>query len=126
MAKINLLPWREERRKELLNEFLIMLGMVILAAALTVGLVHFYHTQLIDFQNERITYIEKRITEVDKKIVEIKELEKQKEKLLARMRAIESLQRDRPLVVRLFDELVKNPERILRMDLEEIVKIIKV
>ena len=66
MAKINLLPWREERRKELLNEFLIMLGMVILAAALTVGLVHFYHTQLIDFQNERITYIEKRITEVDK------------------------------------------------------------
>ena len=85
-----------------------MLGMVILAAALTVGLVHFYHTQLIDFQNERITYIEKRITEVDKKIVEIKELEKQKEKLLARMRAIESLQRDRPLVVRLFDELVKS------------------
>ena len=108
MAKINLLPWREERRKELLNEFLIMLGMVILAAALTVGLVHFYHTQLIDFQNERITYIEKRIIEVDKKIVEIKELEKQKEKLLARMRAIESLQRDRPLVVRLFDELVKS------------------
>ena len=48
MAKINLLPWREERRKELLNEFLIMLGIVILAAALTVGLVHFYHTQLID------------------------------------------------------------------------------
>jgi len=108
MAKINLLPWREERRKELLNEFLIMLGLVALFAALTVGIVHFYHSQLIERQNTRIGYIDKRIKEVDKKITEIKELEKQKESLLSRMRAIESLQRDRPLIVHLFDELVKS------------------
>ena len=108
MAKINLLPWREERRKEFLNEFLIMLGLVALFAALTVGIVHFYHSQLIERQNTRIGYIDKRIKEVDKKITEIKELEKQKESLLSRMRAIESLQRDRPLIVHLFDELVKS------------------
>ena len=108
MAKINLLPWRDERRKELLNEFLIMLGLVALFAALTIGVVHFYHTQLIDRQNTRIDYIDRRIKEVDKKIVEIKELEKQKERLLSRMRAIESLQRDRPLIVHLFDEIVKS------------------
>jgi type IV pilus assembly protein PilN len=108
MAKINLLPWREERRKELLNEFLVMLGLVALFAALTVGIVHFYHSQLIERQNTRIGYIDKRIKEVDKKITEIKELEKQKESLLSRMRAIESLQRDRPLIVHLFDELVKS------------------
>ena len=108
MAKINLLPWREEKRKDLLNEFLIMLGMVAVFAGLTVGVIHFFHSQLIDRQNSRIAYIDIRIKEVDKKIVEIKELEKQKERLLSRMRAIESLQSDRPLIVRLFDELVRS------------------
>ena len=120
MAKINLLPWREERRKELLNEFLIMLGLVAFFAALTVGIVHFYHSQLIERQNTRIGYIDKRIKEVDKKITEIKELEKQKESLLSRMRAIESLQRDRPLIVHLFDELVKSlPEGLSIVNLKQ-------
>ena len=120
MAKINLLPWREERRKELLNEFLVMLGLVALFAALTVGIVHFYHSQLIERQNTRIGYIDKRIKEVDKKITEIKELEKQKESLLSRMRAIESLQRDRPLIVHLFDELVRSlPEGLSIVNLRQ-------
>lgn len=120
MAKINLLPWREERRKELLNGFLVMLGLVALFAALTVGIVHFYHSQLIERQNTRIGYIDKRIKEVDKKITEIKELEKQKESLLSRMRAIESLQHDRPLIVHLFDELVRSvPEGMSILDLKQ-------
>ena len=120
MAKINLLPWREERRKELLNGFLITLGLVALFAALTVGIVHFYHSQLIERQNTRIGYIDKRIKEVDKKIIEIKELEKQKESLLSRMRAIESLQRDRPLIVHLFDELVRSlPEGLSILALKQ-------
>ena len=120
MAKINLLPWREERRKELLNEFLVMLGLVALFAALTVGIIHFYHSQLIERQNTRIGYIDTRIKEVDKKITEIKELEKQKESLLSRMRAIESLQRDRPLIVHLFDELVRSvPEGMSILDLKQ-------
>jgi type IV pilus assembly protein PilN len=120
MAKINLLPWREERRKELLNGFLITLGLVALFAALTVGIVHFYHSQLIERQNTRIGYIDKRIKEVDKKITEIKELEKQKESLLSRMRAIESLQHDRPLIVHLFDELVRSlPEGLSILALKQ-------
>ena len=120
MAKINLLPWREERRKELLNGFLVVLGLVALFAALTVGIVHFYHSQLIERQNTRISYIDKRIKEVDKKITEIKELEKQKEALLSRMRAIESLQRDRPLIVHLFDELVRSlPEGLSIVNLKQ-------
>ena len=120
MAKINLLPWREERRKELLNGFLVILGLVALFAALTVGIVHFYHSQLIERQNTRIGYIDKRIKEVDKKITEIKELEKQKESLLSRMRAIESLQRDRPLIVHLFDVLVRSlPEGLSIVNLKQ-------
>lgn len=106
MSKINLLPWREVRRKELLNQFVITLAFVAVAAAAIWGAIHYYHMQLIDVQNSRISLIEKNIAEVDKKIKEIKELERAKERLLSRMRAIEQLQGNRPLIVRLFDELI--------------------
>lgn len=106
MSKINLLPWREARRKELQNQFLITLVFVALIAVAVWGAGHYYHVQLIDLQNTRITYIEQNIAEVDKKIEEIKQLEREKERLLSRMRAIEQLQGNRPLIVHLFDELV--------------------
>ena len=61
MAKINLLPWREEKRKELLNEFLVMLGFVALLAVITIGVVHFYHSQLIEMQKGRISFINRHI-----------------------------------------------------------------
>ncbi len=106
MPRINLLPWREAQRKELRTEFVIMLAIVALCSAVIWGLWHYYYVQLIEVQNSRIAYIESSIVVVDKKIEEIKQLEKEKEQLLARMRAIEELQSNRPLIVRLFDELV--------------------
>lgn len=113
MSTINLLPWREARRKELQNQFIVTLVFVALIAGIVWGLGHFHHVQLIDVQNNRIAHIEKNIAEVDKKIEEIKELEKAKERLLSRMRAIEQLQGNRPLIVRLFDELVESlPEGV--------------
>jgi type IV pilus assembly protein PilN len=113
MSTINLLPWREAKRKEIQAQFIAMLGFVALLAAAVWGAVHFYHVQLIEVENSRIAYIETNIAAVDKKIEEIKELEKEKERLLSRMRAIEQLQGNRPLIVRLFDELVTNlPEGV--------------
>jgi type IV pilus assembly protein PilN len=106
MSKINLLPWREELRKELQAQFVMMLGIVAVLAAASWGAVHFYHVQLIDVENSRIAHIEQNIAIVDKKIEEIKALEKEKERLLSRMRAIEQLQGNRPLIVRFFDELI--------------------
>ena len=106
MSRINLLPWREEKRKELQSQFITMLGMVAILAAATWGAVHYYYVQLIDVENSRIAYVEENIVVVDKKIEEIKALEKEKERLLSRMRAIEQLQGNRPLIVRFFDELI--------------------
>jgi type IV pilus assembly protein PilN len=106
MSTINLLPWREEKRKELQAQFVMMLGVVALLAAAAWGAVHFYHVQLIDVENSRLALIKQNIAIVDKKIEEIKELEKEKERLLSRMRAIEQLQGNRPLIVRFFDELI--------------------
>ncbi len=108
MSRINLLPWREARRKDLQNQFIVGLVIVAIFGAIVWGAVHFYHVQLIDFQNTRIGFIEDQIALVDKKIEEIKQLEKEKERLLARMRAIEQLQGNRPLIVRLFDELINS------------------
>ena len=107
MAKINLLPWREELRKEKQKEFLTLLGMAAVFALVGWGGVHFYHTQLIEYHQSRNHYLEQEIAKLDEKIKEIEQLEKEKERLLARMRAIEQLQGNRPLIVRLFDEIVR-------------------
>ncbi|MEQ8288269.1 MAG: PilN domain-containing protein [Gammaproteobacteria bacterium] len=106
MSRINLLPWREARRKELLTQFIVSVVVVAALAGAVWGGVHYYYVQLIDFQNQRLTFLDDKIKVLDKKIAEIKELSKQKERLLSRMRAIEQLQSNRPLIVRLFDEII--------------------
>lgn len=113
MAKINLLPWREAQRKEKQQEFFVMIGIGAVFAAVVVILVHVYYAQRIEAQQARNGYLEDQITLLDKKIEEIKKLESDKAKLLARMRAIEQLQGNRPLIVRFFDELVNSlPEGV--------------
>lgn len=108
MSRINLLPWREQERKRKQQEFFITTGIVGAFAAVIIGFVHLYHVQLIDAQELRNDYLNSQIAVLDKKIKEIQELEKEKRRLLDRMRAIEQLQRNRPLIVRFFDELVNS------------------
>lgn len=107
MAKINLLPWREELRKERQKDFGVMLGAAAVLALLVWGGFHVYHTQLIEYHQARNSYLQKEIAKLDEKIKAIEQLQKEKERLLARMRAIEQLQSNRPLIVRFFDEVVK-------------------
>jgi type IV pilus assembly protein PilN len=113
MARINLLPWRAELRKQRRNEYLTIVGAFAGLAILVWGLVHFHFTERIDFQNERNAYLKTEIASLDKKIKEIQELEKEKERLIARMKAIETLQSSRPIIVHIFDELVTSlPEGV--------------
>jgi type IV pilus assembly protein PilN len=108
MARINLLPWREELRKERQKEFGILIaGFVILAAAV-VGLGHVYNEQQIEYQQARNAFLQTKIADLDKKIKEIQQLEKEKQRLIDRIHAIEGLQSNRPLIVRFFDELVNS------------------
>lgn len=107
MPRINLLPWREEQRTRRRNQFFVGLGggaaaagAVILASNLIMG-------GIIDNQNERNKLLEDEIASLDKKIAEILDLEAKKDRLLARMEIIEQLQRSRPEVVHVFDELVR-------------------
>ncbi len=107
MAKINLLPWREELRKQKQREFAIMGGGAVVIAGLIVLLAHLHVSGLIDNQNQRNGYLEQEIATLDKRIGEIKKLEKLKADLLARMNVIQELQRSRPESVHLMDELVR-------------------
>ena len=106
MAKINLLPWRDERRALRKREFLVMLGVVLGASALVVvGTMQFFDQQ-IAYQEERNSFLTREIADLDVKIKEIDTLEAQRDKLLQRQKIIEELQSNRSTMVHLFDQLV--------------------
>ncbi len=107
MARINLLPWREERRKQRQKEFGVMLGLAALAGLVLWFLVNSYYNSQIDGQNERNAYLQQQIQQVEGKITEIEELDRQKGRLLARKEVIEQLQANRSQMVHLFDSLVR-------------------
>jgi type IV pilus assembly protein PilN len=107
MAQINLLPWREERRQELKREFLVILGLVALLGVGLVVLADRVVNSQIDNQNARNQYLTENIKELDKKVAEIKDLQRRRNQLIDRMRVIQELQGNRPVIVRVFDELVR-------------------
>lgn len=107
MARINLLPWRENLRKKKQRDFGFA---TVLALVVTAGLcagVFFYVESMIKYQERRNGFLKREIAEVDRQIKEIEGLERTKAKLIARMNVIQELQSSRPQVVHLFDELVK-------------------
>ena len=107
MARINLLPWRAERRKLRQKDFLGMLGLAVAAGVLASFLVVSWYNSRIGNQNARNEYLKGEIAKVDVQIKEIEELDKKKNKLLARKEVIEQLQANRSQMVHLFDSLVR-------------------
>lgn len=107
MAKINLLPWREERRKSQQRQFNGMLGLAAVAGLVLSALVYLYYSGQVTGQNQRNELLRQEIAAVEVKIKEIEELDKRKESLLARKRVIEELQGKRYEMVSLFTELAK-------------------
>jgi type IV pilus assembly protein PilN len=107
MARINLLPWRAERRKQREREFYAQLGVAAAAGVIIVFAWMFWMGQRIDNQDSRNAYLQTEIKQVDQRIAKIKDLEKVRSQLLARKQIIEQLQSNRSQMVHLFDELVK-------------------
>ena len=107
MAQINLLPWREERRQELKKEFLAAVALVLALAAGLVLLADRVVNNQIDNQTSRNQYLTENIKELDKQVAEIRDLQKRRNQLLDRMRVIQELQGNRPIIVRVLDQLVR-------------------
>ena len=107
MPRINLLPWREQQRRERKIAFFIALGAAAGAAAVVAFIAYLLVGSMIDAQDRRNERLQGEIKVLDKQIEEINDLDAQKQRFIARMQIIEKLQRSRPEVVHLFDELVK-------------------
>jgi type IV pilus assembly protein PilN len=113
MPRINLLPWREQERKVRRREFAVAIGGAAIAAIIFVGGGKLLYASWTDAQNAKNNLLKHEIQKLDSQIADIQSLEQQKARLVARMEIIERLQRKRPEIVHLFDEMVKTvPEGI--------------
>jgi len=105
--KINLLPWREEVRQDKKDEFLrVLVSVVVFAGVIVFGVDRFYNAE-IDSQNSRNAFINKEIKVLENRIKEINLLQQKRNELLSRMQVIQELQGNRPIIVRIFDELAR-------------------
>lgn len=107
MARINLLPWRAELRKQRQREFGFMALVFVLLTAAGMGWWHFYNDGLIKHQTDRNQFMRKEIARLEEQIKEIAKLEETRQRLIDRMNVIQNLQISRPQIVHLFDEIVE-------------------
>jgi type IV pilus assembly protein PilN len=107
MAQINLLPWRETRRQDLKKEFLATIALVVALGAGLLVLGDRVVNSQIDNQKGRNEYLTGNIKELDKMVAEIRELQKRRNQLIDRMRVIQELQGNRPIIVRVLDQIVR-------------------
>jgi type IV pilus assembly protein PilN len=113
MIRINLLPHREEARKQRRNQFYSLLGLVALLGGVVWFVGHTLIGQRIDAQESSNDFVKREIAVLDKEIAEIKRLQEQTQSLLSRKQVIESLQSNRAETVHVFNELGKQvPEGV--------------
>jgi type IV pilus assembly protein PilN len=107
MPRINLLPWREAQRKERKLAFMVALGAAAVCACVVTAAVYLLYTGMIDAQESRNAMLQAQIKILDRQIEEINNLEQTKRQFIARMQIIEKLQRSRPEIVHVLDQIVK-------------------
>jgi type IV pilus assembly protein PilN len=107
MATINLLPWREELRAERQRSFYSSLGLALALAVLFVVAGDRIVNLWLDEQRGRNDYLRNEINELDQQVAEIRGLRDQRTLLLERMQIIQELQGNRPIIVRVLDQLVR-------------------
>lgn len=107
MLRINLLPWREEARRERQRQFLYSLIGTLVLGAVLVLVVGLFFDQKISIQEARNQKIQTEINRLQQRIDRIAELERTRNRLLSRKQIIEQLQASRSLTVELLDKLAK-------------------
>lgn len=107
MLRINLLPWREEARRERQRQFLYSLVGTLVLGAVLVLVVGLFFDQKISIQEARNQKIQTEINRLQQRIDRIAELERTRNRLLSRKQIIEQLQASRSLTVELLDKLAK-------------------
>jgi type IV pilus assembly protein PilN len=107
MPRINLLPWRDEERKERKLKFLVALGGAAVGACLVAFVGFLLMDSMVSAQEARNERLNEEIAILDRQIEKINSLEADKARFIARMEVIEKLQRSRPEIVHVFDEIAR-------------------
>ncbi|AHG39070.1 PilN domain-containing protein [Pseudomonas syringae] len=107
MARINLLPWREELREERKKRFLTALVGVLVVSVSILFLIDRYVSNAIEHQMARNAFLQTQIAQLDIRIKEISDLKARRKQLLERMKIIQDLQGNRPVTGRVFDQLAR-------------------
>lgn len=108
MARINLLPWREELRRERQRQFMMSTLMTAVLGMVLVFLIGFVIDQRISHQNSRNQILRTEITRLEARISRIEQLEQTRARLLSRKQVIEELQASRSMTVELMDKMAKS------------------
>ena len=108
MARINLLPWREEKRRESQRQFMSTLLMTSILGVVLVFLAGTVYDQKIKHQQFRNELVKKEIRKLETRIKRIDELERTRARLISRKQVIERLQASRAMTVELLDKLAKS------------------
>ena len=107
MARINLLPWREQRRAELKQAFLLIGAAVIVCGLALVFVVDLFFSAQVRNQRARNAYLRENIDGLNKQVEEISDMQRKRTQLLERIKVIQALQGNRPIIVRILDQLVR-------------------
>jgi type IV pilus assembly protein PilN len=107
MPRINLLPWRDQQRRERKLSLYVWLLFALVGAALVTGAGYLWMGSMIDAQNTRNEQLKAEIRILDRQNEEINDLESQKQRFISRMQVIDKLQRSRSEIVHVFDEIAK-------------------
>lgn len=119
MRTFNLLPWRSELKEKRKRDYLTILGVCAGTSILIVGFIHWIYFVKLQHQNDKNNFLTSQIKILDKQIIEIKELEKRRENLIARMTTVEELQTSRHMTVKLFDEISRTlPDGVYLTDMK--------
>ena len=113
MILINLLPHREEKRRQRKRAFFAALAASAVLGLLVAGVWYAVLQQMTAAQQARNDFLKAEIARLEVQIKDIAALRTEIEALKARQKAVEDLQTDRNIPVHLLDELVKQtPEGI--------------
>ncbi len=106
MIYINLMPWRERQRKERQQQFYVLVGLAVVVGVALVFASYTYMGGRIEHQNQRNQMLQSEIRTLDRQIARIRQLDRERQRLVERIEVIQTLQASRPEAVHLFDQIV--------------------
>ncbi len=107
MAKINLLPWRDELREQRKKQFIMICLAVVLLGATAVAGAWFYYDHKLADQEQANQLVMSTNQNLDVQLKSLQGLQERRNAVIERMKLIQGLQSQRPIAVRLIDEIVR-------------------